>query len=173
MARNFIAAAVSDTLIIQALNTPGRGGVAKWRDNMMDDLLRVARVLAPRGKVGNALHRGGGGGAYLAGLRTDRRGSNGHWVRGNLRATAPHSRFVEYGRWPYGVGTAPRAPKWGVGTPGKPGIYSWVGFIGRYGDPGPRFAGSRGYKGKHVLRNAFDFVATDRNIHANATKTGL
>jgi len=115
---------ISDRAIISALNTPG-GAVFRWRDEIGQEIKRVAISLSPVNDELNAQHRGGVVGTYKKGWGWDRRGSRGHHVIARVTNSAAHAQYVEYGR------SASR----------KMQIFSWTewgGEIKRVGGPTPR-----------------------------------
>lgn len=129
---------INDALIISALNSPG-GSVARWRDEVAERIIGIARNSSPVNDVLNAVHRGGIVGTYKASWQWDRRGSNRHRVRATVINTADHAQQVEYGRGP---------------TEGRE-TFSWTGWGGAIRSV--KF-GTRGWEGKHVLRDATNAV---------------
>jgi Bacteriophage HK97-gp10, putative tail-component len=129
---------IDDALIIRALNVPG-GDVFEWRDDVAERIIAFARGASPVNDPLNAMHRGGAVGIYAASWSWSRVGSNRHRVRATVRNDADHAQLVEYGRGP---STGRETFSW----------TEWGGAIRTLR------RGTRGWGGKHVLRNAANAV---------------
>lgn len=141
---------ISEMLIIRALNTPsGSGGVYRWIHAAEKDILRAARTLAPKNKIGNARHRGGVTGTYKASFVGMDRGSRGHHLVITVHNTAKHAYIVEFGR-PSTRGKKFEAFSW-VQYPKRPLIYT----EGTFGRKGQKTLERAFYKAMSHKRRAF------------------
>ena len=143
---------ITDVAIISALNTPGQP-VARWRDETGVLIANRARERSPKNAVANARHRGGVTGTFRAGWHVAKRG-NQHRLTAIVSNVAPHAVYVEFGR----------------SASTKLQRFSWTKWGGRIRTVGTRPNGKRyragkgtaERRGKHVLRNATNYVMPGR-----------
>jgi hypothetical protein len=91
---------ITGATCFQPLHGPGVGVVNRWmRQDIANDVMRRARVIAPVNDRRNAFHRGGVTGTYVAGLYAKVRvGTNQYQTRMEAGSRAGHAAIVEYGR---------------------------------------------------------------------------
>jgi hypothetical protein len=165
--------AISNALIIKALNTPGgSGGVYKEMERLKRSTIAQARFIAPIGKPDNAMHRGGVTGRYKASFGSDRKGSNGHFVRRTVYNTAPYAYYVEFGR---------QSTKFTLPTIQYKRMRAWIARTGGVPRGWERYSsvytggiivtnpGAAGWDGFHVLEMSFAEALLRSNIHIGAT----
>jgi hypothetical protein len=164
---------ISDALIIKALNTPGgSGGVYKEMERIRRSTLAIARGIAPTGKPVNAMHRGGAVGKYRASFGSDRRGSNGHYVRRAMYNSADYAYYVEHGRgsskFDLGLREYMRMRNWIARTGGVP--KRWERYSSEFtGGIIITSPGTSGWEGFHTLEIAFDEAIRRSKVHIGVT----
>lgn len=133
---------VNDRLLAKSLLN-GTGGVGKWRTVTTKALLKECQELAPVNKPLNAVHRGSVVGTYLASFGTDNRGTRANRFIGRVTNSAPHAKYVE----------------WGRGASSKDQFFSWV----RDGGLPQWYTHTNARDGAHVMQRAGEAVAAARH----------
>jgi hypothetical protein len=162
----------STALIIKALNTPGgSGGVAREMDRIRRSTIALARLSAPVNNPDDAMHRGGVTGTYKAAFKSDRKGTNGHYVRRAVFNDADHAIIVEQGR---------RSTRKDLSLLHYLRLRSWIRRTGGVPRGWERYSsvhtggvivtspGTRGRDGQHTLERAFDEAIRRSKVHIGA-----